>query len=557
MNMQESGRSGSPRLSWKKLFFWTLLAVLAGVFLFYPFVASRASAPQHAGAAPNAPNDMFLPIIFKLLPAELTPTPTPTATSTDTATPTLTVTPTPTGTSTNTQTPTVTRTGTQATPTRTPTVTVTGTLVSNPAMSVKVTPTEAKIGERFTFTIVVENNGTGPIYGALVADSFPSYIDVETVTSGRGVVSKSAHSLTVSLGDIIGGDEVSITVVVKVNSGLTKTETLTNLVTLTYDQNKTKTATVNYKVVITGLPGTGELPLDWKERAAAQAAAQAERTMLVQALLAGVLGCLLVLYGWWARNQKQQGATWILGVGVLLLVVGVVSGMAAAGVFLPSPETPQAYAPGTATATQLTQADGTNVPPIDHQPAYIYSTPEATPIVTLPSFPIPTPEVLVTPQAGEPMPDTSPVTRIIIPALMLDTVVKYVPYDGQSWFIAGLRQEVAWMGDTSWPGLGSNTGLAGHVTIRGGGDGPFRYLEELPPGEFVILYTEQNMYTYQVRDKAVVSEDDLSVVAATDKSQITLVTCTEWDDEREVYLSRLVVFAELVRVEEIARSGSR
>jgi len=36
----------------------------------------------------------------------------------------------------------------------------------------------------------------------------------------------------------------------------------------------------------------------------------------------------------------------------------------------------------------------------------------------------------------------------------MDTVVKYVPYDGLTWLIAGLQQEIAWMGDTSWPGLG-------------------------------------------------------------------------------------------------------
>jgi sortase (surface protein transpeptidase) len=40
------------------------------------------------------------------------------------------------------------------------------------------------------------------------------------------------------------------------------------------------------------------------------------------------------------------------------------------------------------------------------------------------------------------------------------------------------------------------------------------------------------MYTYQVRDKEIVSEDALSVTYATDNPQITLVTCTEWDEER-------------------------
>ncbi len=533
------------RLSWGQAILWVLAALLLAGLFFYPVLTGRASGPLRASSAPDAPNDVFLPIVFNLYLWGITPTPT--------ATFTLTPTPTATGpTATITQTPTATRTGTQATQTLTPTPTFTGTITPNPAISIRVTPTEANVGGRFTFTIEVVNNGTGPAHNAVVADSFPSYIDVETITASRGVVSKSTHSLTVSLGDLIGGEKVTITVVVKVTGGATKTETIPNQVTLTYDNDKSKTASVNYKVIVSGLPGTGELPLDWRERAAKEAA-QAERTMLVQALLAGALGCLLVLYGWWAVGQKQSGARWILGVGVLLIMVGVVSGLAAAGVLAPRQDTQLAYAPGTATATQLSEP---GVTPPDYQPAYRYATPEAAPVVTLPSFPIPTPQILFTPAAGEPEPDTSAVTRIIIPALLVDTVVKYVPFDGQSWYIAGLRQEVAWLGDTSWPGLGSNTALAGHVTYYGGGDGPFRYLEDLGQGEFIILYTEENMYTYQVSDKQITSADDLGVTAPTTGSQLTLITCTEWDEEQEMYLSRLVVFADLVRVEEVYRGGS-
>jgi CheY-like chemotaxis protein len=95
------------------------------------------------------------------------------------------------------------------------------------------------------------------------------------------------------------------------------------------------------------------------------------------------------------------------------------------------------------------------------------------------------------------------VERIVIPGLLLDTIVKYVPYDGYSWMINGLRDEVAWMGNTSWPGLGSNTGLAGHVTVAGYGDGPFRHLDELLPGDVVVLYTEKNSYTYHVRESRI------------------------------------------------------
>ena len=107
------------------------------------------------------------------------------------------------------------------------------------------------------------------------------------------------------------------------------------------------------------------------------------------------------------------------------------------------------------------------------------------------------------------------------------------------------------MGNTSWPGLGGNTGLAGHVTVAGMGDGPFRHLDELADGEVVILYTENNMYTYTVRKRIVTDDSDMSVTQATDNPQVTLITCMNWDEENSMYLNRLVIVADLVRTEPI------
>lgn len=165
----------------------------------------------------------------------------------------------------------------------------------------------------------------------------------------------------------------------------------------------------------------------------------------------------------------------------------------------------------------------------------------------LPDFPIPTPTAQAgTPESGADSPDTSPVKRIIIPALALDTVVKYVPYDGLTWLIAGLQQEVAWLGDTSWPGLGSNTALAAHVTLRTGSDGPFRFLSDLRYGDTVFVETEQKTYEYMVRDTIVVEPTDLSVLEPSSESQLTLITCTEWDTYTGFYTKRFVVLADLI-----------
>ena len=104
------------------------------------------------------------------------------------------------------------------------------------------------------------------------------------------------------------------------------------------------------------------------------------------------------------------------------------------------------------------------------------------------------------------------------------------------------------MGDTSWPGLGGNTALAGHVTLRNGGDGPFRNLDQLQPNDVVTLYTDKNVYSYRVRESRVVSDFDMTVIQPTEKPQLTLITCIHFDPDLKQYTDRLIVFADLVEV---------
>jgi LPXTG-site transpeptidase (sortase) family protein len=206
--------------------------------------------------------------------------------------------------------------------------------------------------------------------------------------------------------------------------------------------------------------------------------------------------------------------------------------------------------------SQVTSIDAVpteTINPLITLPAYLFSTPQA--VETLPSYPIPTPSLVPQPKDGN-TPDTSPVVRIVIPSLDIDAKVAYVPFDGQTWMIQGLREEVAWMGNTSWPGLGGNTGLAGHVTVRGLGNGPFRNLADLLQNDVIYLYTEENIYTYSVREKLVVDQADLSVVDPTDIAQITLITCLDWDEDLEIYIKRLAVMADLVRTDALFVSSN-
>jgi sortase A len=251
---------------------------------------------------------------------------------------------------------------------------------------------------------------------------------------------------------------------------------------------------------------------------------------MVPGILLLGLGVSLLLFGIWSKVSNKKNAFWMITIGTILIIIGFVVGASTMGVMASKQQAedlPSPTADGILAQAQSVKPTETDLPRL---PASAFSTPEAiVPIVTLPNYPIPTPVITITPQPGEPEPDTSPVVRIVIPGISLDTEVKYVPYDGNSWMINGLRQEVAWMGSTSWPGLGSNTALAGHVTVAGMGDGPFRYLDELPTGEVVILYTEKNMYTYHVRESLVTDDGNMSVTLASVNPQITLITCVDWD----------------------------
>jgi len=268
------------------------------------------------------------------------------------------------------------------------------------------------------------------------------------------------------------------------------------------------------------------------------------------AVLMGLLSLLLIGFAFWARQRQPEWSRWAYRMGLLLGTTAVFFGLAGWGL--------RSYSARLAAGQFELQRELREPIPKAQRPAFhtpeVMIWPDVTPQIPgseldkLPEFPIPTPTTAGTAQDENKNADISPVNRLIIPALALDTVVKYVPYDGITWLIAGLQQEVAWMGDTSWPGLGGNTALAGHVTLRTGVNGPFRYISDLRYGDTIFVHTEDNIYEYLVRDQSVVEATDLSVLEPSPEAVLTLITCTDWDPGTGFYTKRLTVIADLVEV---------
>jgi LPXTG-site transpeptidase (sortase) family protein len=112
--------------------------------------------------------------------------------------------------------------------------------------------------------------------------------------------------------------------------------------------------------------------------------------------------------------------------------------------------------------------------------------------------------------------------------------------------MSGLRQEIGYLEGTAYPGGPGNAVLAGHVTLKGGINGPFIRLREMNPGDIVVAQDDATDYVYRVEWIKEVDEADIEVTAPTDIPSMTLITCTQWSVDLHAYTKRLIVRAELI-----------
>lgn len=136
--------------------------------------------------------------------------------------------------------------------------------------------------------------------------------------------------------------------------------------------------------------------------------------------------------------------------------------------------------------------------------------------------------------------------RLVIPELNLDAPIVLSPIENQTWKVDDLGQAVGHLEGTAPPGSNSNLVLAAHVTISAGVNGPFYELSHLVPGDVVFVYEEGQEFQYVVDRMKTVDRAAIDVTFPTSTGQITLITCSNWDNNEKRYTERLVVTGHLV-----------
>lgn len=126
-------------------------------------------------------------------------------------------------------------------------------------------------------------------------------------------------------------------------------------------------------------------------------------------------------------------------------------------------------------------------------------------------------------------------TRLLIPAIELDTPVKEVFVVDGAWEVADYA--AGYLHGTGLPGEPGNMALAGHAGLRGA---VFGGLAALKNGDDVFVEADGWQYHYRVRESKHVWPTQVEVLAPMDTPTLTLITCTNWDTQRLVIVADLV-----------------
>jgi sortase A len=115
-----------------------------------------------------------------------------------------------------------------------------------------------------------------------------------------------------------------------------------------------------------------------------------------------------------------------------------------------------------------------------------------------------------------PTPGPEQATQIQIAAINVDAPI----VQGDSW--EQLKKGVGQYIGSADPGQPGNMVLSAHNDVYGE---IFRHLDELQPGDQIIIFTLQHSFTYMVSETQIVKPTDVEVMASTPDPTLTLISC--------------------------------
>lgn len=178
----------------------------------------------------------------------------------------------------------------------------------------------------------------------------------------------------------------------------------------------------------------------------------------------------------------------------------------------------------------------------------------STPTPTATSTPTQTPLPTATPTPNLYPPANSSPTRIVIPAISLDSPIEEAGWSQQAiegqtitaWDVVAYA--VGWHKNSAKPGHIGNIVLSGHHNILGE---VFRYIVDLEPGDEITVYADERPYYYVVEDKFIVKDKGESEevrkanarwIGHFNDQRLTMVTCWPYNSNTH----RVIVIAKPV-----------
>jgi LPXTG-site transpeptidase (sortase) family protein len=136
------------------------------------------------------------------------------------------------------------------------------------------------------------------------------------------------------------------------------------------------------------------------------------------------------------------------------------------------------------------------------------------------------------------------VAKVNVSALIIQV---YLAKSQDNWDLTQLSTYAGHLEGTDNLNQGGNFVLAGHVEMHDGSAGPFAQIAQLSRGDRITIVSDKPgdpvVMRYSVTTVETVQPNDFNVLRNHGYEELTLITCGDWNEATQQYLTRVVVHA--------------